>query len=391
MRVIKRLFALFLSVVFYTGCVERYYPSGDDVITGTLVVSAHLTDKPGEQVITISRSDKLLFPQYIPETGCSVVVEDQEGNTIDFKETIPGDYAADIPGEFLETGTLFRLLLLTPDGNRYESEYTQLQASTPIDSIYYQLESIPTSDPQVTVDGIRFYMDFQVDPGSTEYMRWELKETYEFHNPPYEDFIYGFDRRLKPVPDSLSDKQCWITAYVNAIFTLDARNLTSPDFEYMPLHHVSNETQRLSYGYSLLVRQLSLDESAFRYWDELKKNSQENSGIYSRQPSITPSNICNCDDPEEKILGFFSISGLSEKRLFVKDVEALEKYDVMFCYPAPEQPRYRFLRTADLPVYVSRVQFPDSLARMGTTTIECVDCRVRNGSVGEPPDYWPTE
>jgi len=391
MRVFKNPFTLILTVLLFTGCVKRYYPSEDDIITGTLVVSAHLTDKPGEQVISISRSDKLLYPVYVPETGCSVEVEDQEGNITEFMETVPGDYSADIPAEFLKVGTLYRLLLMTPNGNRYESEYTRLQPSTHINSIYYELESIPTSDPLVTVDGIRFYMDFEVDPVAAQYMRWELLETYEFHNPPYEDFIYSFDRRLKPVPDSLSDKQCWITGYVNAIYTMNVGNLTSPDFNYMPLHHISNETQRLSYGYSLLVRQLSMDEPAFRYWDELKKNSQENSGLYSRQPSITPSNICNCDDPEEKILGFFSVSGMTEKRFFVKDVEGFEKYNIMHCYPTPEPPRFRYLMTQDLPVYLSRVEFPEELARFGSTMQECVDCRVRKGSVGEPPDFWPTE
>ncbi len=162
MRVIKLLFILFVLV--FTGCVERYYPTEDDVITGSLVVSAHLSDKPGEQVISISRSDKLLFPKYIPETGCSVAVEDQNGNILEFTETLPGDYAAEITVEFLEQSALYRLLLLTPDGNRYESEYSRLRQSTRIDSIYYELESIPTSDPLVTVDGIRFYMDFLVDP-----------------------------------------------------------------------------------------------------------------------------------------------------------------------------------------------------------------------------------
>ncbi len=222
-------------------------------------------------------------------------------------------------------------------------------------------------------------------------MRWELLETYEFHNPPYEDYIYGFDRQLKPVPDSLTDKQCWFTGHVNAIFTLDAGKLTTPLFNYMPLHHISNETQRLSHGYSLLVSQFSMDEPAFRYWDELKKNTQENSGLYSRQPSITPSNICNCDDPEEIILGFFSISGLSEKRLFVKEVEGLEKYSSLYCVPALELPRFRFLIASDLPVFASRVLAPEYLARFGVTTHGCVDCRVKNGFVGEPPDFWPTE
>ncbi len=391
MRVIKLLFILNLTVLLFFGCVERYYASEDDVITGTLVVSAHLTDKPGEQVISISRSEKLRFPSYVPETGCWVVVEDQVGNSMEFKETVPGDYSVDIPALFLVPGSLYRLLLMTSDGNRYESEYSRLRSSTSINSVYYELESIPTYDPLVTVHGIRFYMDFDVDPDSSEYMRWELLETYEFHNPPYEDYIYGFDRQLKLAPDSLVHKQCWITAYVNAIFTLDAGKLTTPQFNYMPLHHISNETQRLSHGYSLLVRQFSMDEPAFRYWDELKKNTQENSGLYSRQPSITPSNICNCDDPEEKILGFFSISGVSEKRLFVKEVEGLEKYSSLYCVPALELPRFRFLAASDLPIFLSRVLAPEYLARFGETTHECIDCRVKKGSVGDPPDFWPTE
>ena len=171
MRVINNPFTLILAVLLLTGCVERYYPSEDDVMIGTLVVNAHLTDKPGDQVISISRSDKLLYPVYVPESGCLVVVEDQEGNTMEFMETLPGDYSADIPAKFLEPGTLYRLLLMTPDGNRYESEFSGLRSSTPISSIYYELESIPTSDPLLAIDGIRFYMDFEVDPVSSEYMR----------------------------------------------------------------------------------------------------------------------------------------------------------------------------------------------------------------------------
>ncbi len=64
------------------------------------------------------------------------------------------------------------------------------------------MEIHPTVDPDVIVDGIRFYIDFQVDADSSEFMRWELVETYEFHNPDYEGFIYSFDRVLKPLPDS---------------------------------------------------------------------------------------------------------------------------------------------------------------------------------------------
>jgi len=391
MRVTKLLFSLLIPLCF-GGCIERYYPGADDVFTGTLVINAHLTDISGNQTIQISRSDGLLYPEFIPEESCVVELESEDGEVLSFSELTPGYYSRDIPASFWSFGKHYMLRVLTSDGNMYLSDYSQLNPTTGIDSIYYELETYPTADPDVSIEGIRFYMDFRIDPGSSEFMRWELIETYEFHNPDYPGFIYSFDRVLKPIPDSLSDRQCWITGHVNSIFTLDAANMSDERYTYMPLHFVSNETQRLSYGYSLLVRQHSVDAPAFRYWDELKKNSNTQSGLYDRLPSITPSNIRNVDDPEEKILGFFGVSGVREKRFFVKDVEGIKKYDVRFCFPYPELPRLRYLMTSDLPIYASRAGDPETgEVRFGETVQECLDCRVRKGSSGDPPDFWPID
>lgn len=392
MRVIRALIIILVVPLLTFGCVERFYPEEGDIFAGTLVVSAHLTQQQGTQVISISRSDKLIYPIYKPESNCLVLVENLDGEVQEFLETVPGDYMSELSSDFLKFGMSYKLSLVTPDGNRYESEYTKLHQSTRIDSLYYERETQSTTDPDQNIEGIRFFMDFEVDPDSSRFLRWELEETYEFHNPDYEGLIYSYDRILKPIPDSLSDRQCWINGYVNAIFTLDAGNFSSREFTYMPLHFISNETQRLSYGYSLLVRQYSMAEAAFRYWDELKKNSQEMSGMYDRQPSLTPSNICNVENPDEKILGFFSVSGIMEKRIFVKDVEGLEKYDVLFCLPYPEMPRLRYTTTSELPIYVSIAKNPTTGETIrGETVVECLDCRVRKGSSGDPPDFWPLE
>ncbi|MCK4880430.1 MAG: DUF4249 domain-containing protein [Bacteroidales bacterium] len=391
MRVIRGKAYIFI-LLFLSGCVERYYPGADEIFTGTLVINASLTSIPGIQTIQISRSDGLLYPEFIPESSCVVEVENQLGEQLSFSESTPGYYSADVPEGFMRIGDQYMLRVVTSNGNIYLSDYSRLKPPTAIDNIYFEMESYPTIDPEVSIDGIRFYIDFKIDADSSEFMRWELLETYEFHNPNYEGFIYSFDRVLRPLPDSLDDRQCWITGHVNAIYTLDAANLTSPSYNYMPLHFVSNETQRLSYGYSLLVRQHAMDAPSFRYWDELKKNSHSQSGLYDRLPSMTPGNISNVDDPDERILGFFGVSGVTEKRLFVKEVEGLKKYDVRFCFPYPEMPRFRYLMTADLPVYCSRAIDPETgVQHYGETVHECLDCRVRKGSAGDPPDYWPID
>ena len=390
MRVIRSAIYL-LPILFLSACVERYYPEGDDVYTGTLVINAQISSIPGDQTIQISRSDRLQYPEFIPESNCVVEVENEEGGLISFTEESPGYYHGDVPSSFMRFGESYMLRVVTSDGNVYISDYAELKPPTDINRVYFELESYPTIDPNVNVDGIQFYIDFEIDQDSSEFMRWEMVETYEFHNPDYEGYIYGYDRRLKPIPDSLTDRQCWITGNVNEIYTLDVANMSGTDYTYMPLHFVSNETQRLSHGYSLRVRQHSLNEAAFWYWDELKKNSREGNGLYDRLPSITPSNISNENDPEENILGYFTVSGVTEKQIFVKDVEGLNKYDVRFCYPMPELPRLRYLVYQDLPIYASRATGPDIEDRFGETVLECLDCRVKKGSSGEAPDFWPID
>jgi hypothetical protein len=391
MKVIKGISCLFV-LWFFTGCVERYYPDEDEIFTGTLVINASITNIQGIQTIQISRSVDLVYPEFMPESNCMVEVEEISGEKISFPESKPGYYNAELPGGFMKYGGQYMLRVVTSDGNLYQSDYSTLKPATIIDRIYFERESFPTADPDRFIEGIQFYIDFKVDADSSEFMRWELLETYEFHNPPYEGYIYSFDRVLRRLPDSLDDRQCWISGHVNAIYTLDVANMTNSSYTYMPLHFVSNETQRLSYGYSLLVRQHSMDAPAFRYWDELKKNSQTQGGLYDRLPSLTPGNISNADDPQERILGFFGVSGVTEMRIFVKDVEGLQKYDVRFCYPYPEPPRFRYLMAGDLPVYCSRALDPlTGTQHFGETILECLDCRIREGSSGDPPDYWPTD
>jgi len=375
---------------FLPACVERYYPEDADLFTGMLVVNALLSNGSGTQVINLSRSDGLVFPEYMPEPGAAVQVENEEGDQIGFTDSGDGDYLADLPEDFLQEGGSYRLLMITSDGKRYESEFTTLQPASNIDSVYYRLETVPGDEPGTTLEGIRFYLDFHVDSGSGRFLMWDLTETYEFHNPPYEGFIYDTDRVLKPLPDSMSDRQCWITLHIPEIFTQETGNLTAGRYSMKPLHFVSNQTQRLRHGYSLLVRQLTLDEAAFRYWDDLKKNVQEAGALFDTQPSITPGNICSCDDPDERVLGFFTVSAVSEKRIFVSDLEGLDVPDLLFCFPTFEFPRLSYFRLRDLPIFLSRATWPETGEIItGETDRKCLDCRLYRGSSGEPPDFWP--
>jgi hypothetical protein len=83
----------------------------------------------------------------------------------------------------------------------------------------------------------------------------------------------------------------------------------------MLLKFISNLTDRLRVGYSILVDQYSLNEDEYLYWEKLQSITEQVGGLYDIIPSPVPSNVYCVDDPNEKVLGYFSVSANTSKRL----------------------------------------------------------------------------
>ena len=371
-----------------SGCIERYYPEEEDLKTGTLVVVAHLDNGSGIQTITLSRSVDLRNTSFNPVSGCFVQVTRSDGVEREFQEEEPGNYSAILDPPYLRTGDTYKLNIITPDGKQYESEYEIMHPAPGIKSISFEVEELAQADPLSNEKGIRFYIDFEIEKDSGRFMQWKLVETYEIQNPNYPTREYGTDRRWRDVPDTEKILNCWITGNINTIYTLDLGGVEGEVYRHMPLHFVSASSRRLYIRYSLLVRQLSLSEDAFWYWNELKKNVQDKGGLFDTQPAITPSNICNIDDGEELVIGYFSVSGCSEKRVFVEDVPDLElKLDADICAPGYLPMFLHRYPQEDLPFYVATAAI-SGVTESGIVEKECLDCRMYKGSSNIKPDFW---
>ncbi|MGW8314166.1 MAG: DUF4249 domain-containing protein [Bacteroidales bacterium] len=393
LRFPKNLHPGFFLVVFIPllagGCIERYFPEEEEVKVGILVVSADLTDMEGLQTITLSRSTPLDFPSFDAEANCFVQVEREDASSVLFAERVPGIYEGFVEEHWLVTGSACRLQIITPEGERYESSFETLHPAVGIDSLYFNNEFHPTTDPAVTEEGVRFCLDFEINRDAARYLRWKLIETWEMHNPEFSSRrMVDTDRRMKPVPDSVDNPICWITMEVPEIFTRDLGGVSGSRYRAMPLNFVSTETQRLHHRYSLLVQQYSLGAEAFRYWDELGKNIQGKGTLFDTQPSLTPSNICNVDDEEEPVIGYFSVAGVTERRIIVQEIPGLTiRDDPDFCVLGPFP--YNIGQFADelLPCYIAGIMI-DGDEVLGSVPRRCIDCREYRGSTTVPPEYW---
>lgn len=387
----KASFLFVLSVLLWwsTGCVERYYPDEDNLKTGTLVINAHLSDEPGTQVIEISRSVTLIYPSADPVSGSFAEVIREDGESREFTEGLPGYYDSDLDEEFLQIGMSYQVHVITPDGYEYESDFDQLRPVPEIDSIYYLVETNSFASESDSIGGIRFYIDFTYDDEAYEYIRWDLTETYEFHNPDMEGYIYDVDFRLKELPDTANYRTCYITNELHSIHSMSLNSLDYGIYIKKPFSFVPNvqQEQKLKHKYSLLVRQYSMGEAAFHYWNELKKTSQEQGWLFDRQPALLKSNICNMKDETETVLGFFSMSGMKERRAFAVQPEGLDMslYE-WYCYPVVKGPGGPVTRE-DLPKYYARA-WKQGESVFAEVNKHCVDCRDYKNSTHIKPDYW---
>jgi hypothetical protein len=380
MPVNRFLLPILLSLL--TGsCVEPFEPELREP-QEMLVVYGVITDQPGIHSVEVSLSTPYSTPSHIPVQGCIVGVEDELGQRVGYQEVSPGHYEGDLPASFLRVGKSYAVTVISAEGKLYRSDYDTLLACPPVDKVYYEVQRWGTSDPEVNLDGIQFFCDVTGDEDAARNYRWLVEATWEYRAPYTSTYIYMGGPILPLLEDTVST--CYKTEPIASIFTASTKSLSVNGLRKNTLNRVTNETPRLQFTYSLYVKQQSLTNAAFEYWDQLKSMTSETGGLYETQPPITQGNLYNVADPQERVLGYFYATQPQEKRIFVD-----EEFD--FYIPRYECTLDTIERAEDLPSEFPVYLF--SLNPMGagppflTGGKDCFDCRKRGGT-NHKPDFW---
>jgi len=134
---------------------------------------------------------------------------------------------------------------------------------------------------------------------------------------------------------------------------------------------------------------MSLTEEAYYFYSLLESNNQESGGLFDGQPASVTGNITCITDPDEKVLGYFGVSQITTKRIFVKNVPGLSIAPQNFaCTP-------QYLERIDWIVNTTENLWPIYMARRPLGSPEgfyhaqpyCFDCTLSGGSL-EEPDFW---
>lgn len=246
----------------------------------------------------------------------------------------------------------------------------EMKPVPPIDELYYEKTVIREPAEGVSLaEGCEIFLNTHDDSNDCRFYKWEYKETWEIHLP--------FD---------IINKTCWVSSNSDNIAVKSATLLSENRIVKHPLLAISNESDRLAIKYSVLVNQYSLNEEEYIYWSKLKEVTENVGSLYDITPSSIHGNMFCVEDPNQVVLGYFSVSAKSSKRLFIKDnfaglVNKLPDcidYETGSSIPPPS------LNKLIWNIIYCNMCIPPYFAY--TYDRSCADCTVRGTKT--KPDYW---
>jgi hypothetical protein len=370
---------LFSFLLLLNGCVVKYTPVIDEE-KQLLVVQGLITNQPEADTIKLSKSLPMgQISDAITVSGCDVRISDDIGNVYRLTESKPGTYITN-PSDFKgEIGRFYKLHITTVSNNsdfnfqlNYESAPMEMKPVPRLDSLYYvKLVIEPPYKDFKGEDACQIYLNTSDPENTCKFYRWDFSETWVL-------------RLLFPV----ENQTCWITENSHDIVIKSTASFTDSRIDRFPIKYISNITDRLKTKYSILVNQYSMNEDEFNYWEKLQNVTAQVGGLYDIIPASIPSNIICIEKPDEKVLGYFSVSAKSSKRIFIKDKfeGIIDRYNKCIKDTIP------YIDPPGLGVTVWILDDePYHIGPFKVTTADkgCADCTVR-GTTKEP-DFWINE
>ena len=370
----KKIFPLSVVLLIYcASCKEKYFPPVESLQNQLLVVEANLA-YTGPTTIRLTRTTKLNNNSIQSENNATVSVEGKD-NTIRFLNySGNGNYFSSNLNLILNNE--YRLRIRTSSGKEYLSAYVKAMSNPPLDSISWERKN----------DGVQIYVNTNDPTNTVKYFRWDYFETWEIRSTFSSNIIFQNNRirnRNFPAEDV---SICWKNSPSTRILLASSEQLQSGIISKMPVLFIPVSDEKLFIRYSIIAKQYALDRDGHKYFEILKKNTEEIGSFFGPLPAEVKGNLYCVNDPNEPVIGYVTGSGVSEKRIFINYSQVAPWPTGVFCeayYVPPDSVQY-YSENGGL-LLASYLGNPPNKYLFGTPY--CVDCTSRGGS-NIKPSFW---
>ncbi|QLH32435.1 MAG: DUF4249 domain-containing protein [Cyclobacteriaceae bacterium] len=373
-----RLYIIILILVV-VACVDPYNPPEIRQSSPVLIVDGFINSN-ADSKLTLRWSQNINDtnePQV--ETAATVWLEDLEGATHFFTNDYQGNYY--LYAQPL-TSIAYRLHIETGNNKLYRSYYAPVIQSPQIDSVTWKLTDS---------GGVAFSVSTHDDAIAEGYYRWTYEETWEYRSA-YAASIQFDEATGQVVPRTDYIFQCWQTLNSPGILIESTTRLQKNQVSEFQLTSFPQNWEEAKHRYSILVKQQAITRDAFNYWKQVKQTTEDLGTLFGPLPNQVIGNIKCISNPNEIVVGYFSIGSISTKRAFVSAAElpippryytrydACEKFEVSPDQVSSINGIYLLIE----PVYIGNGPMISGY-RYGTPY--CVDCRYTGGTTTKP-DFW---
>jgi hypothetical protein len=393
---------LFVSlVVLCINCIDPYTPNIGK-FRSLLVVDALITDEDAPNYVKLSWTTRVEGEDKRAGDAL-VVISDDSGNSVTLTEKEKGEYWTD-PATFRgEVGKSYTLSVVAANGEEYRSNSCLMYPVNEIDSLYYTYHEAVPKGYLDYYEGVSIYADTPAESASG-YRRWTYDEWWKFRIPypiRARHLNYGRVTEIEP-----KNQICWSHKPSMDI------NVDIPSGEHYLKHPIlflpSELSNRFQMQYHVEVKQLSISREEYGFWNSMKLLNETGGNIFDRQPYPLYGNVKNVNDPSRNAVGYFQVSSVSSKRIYITadDIDnlGLPKYyyecDPIFLTPeyygySLEDTRktpalwnmfYGAIVSSGYSLYWYDTNTDGSLAGFRFVLSHCADCTL-NGQL-DPPDFW---
>ncbi len=370
-------------------CIEPFETEFED-FEDAFVVDATITNEMKRQEIILTRTFKFQDEEVPTEVGARIMVKTDTGEEFIFEETDFGRYISNVSFSAVPDKD-YQLLIASRNGEEYSSEPMRLPQASTIDTLY---ANRVTSD--FGEEGIGIFINTSNPSEDSNFYRYEYEETYKViaprWNPKELEVVEGvFTDSIIIVPRSLDERVCYPTNVSNRFILTDTDDFDTGIVTNFMVKFIEQNNFITTHRYSILVRQFVHSMETYNFLETLNEFSISESVFSETQPGFLEGNITAEDNPSEKVLGFFDVAAVSEKRIFFGyrdffSTERLPDYIEPCVENAPINGLVDLIRW-DLIKYIkdNEGEFPNAGPYITVPQV-CGDCTILGTS--EVPDFW---
>jgi hypothetical protein len=309
--------ATILVAFILQSCIYEFLPK-EGKYEKFLVVYGMITTENGPHEITIYQNRQIGEISFDFVGHAIVSLSDDVGNIIPLTEASNGRYLT--PGAFAgQIGTKYKLNILLQNGKQYESDYVELLDVPGISEIKAEHIIKPTTATTKQDEGYQFYISTEPGNSNQKYFRWEIVEDWETDMP----YIYEFYWDGKSLTEVNIPNKCYEQRHLEDIYISTTNISQSNCLTNYPLNF-TGKYYKLQYGYGIRVRQYSLSEFSYKFWENAIENNNPNA-LNSKQQYPLVGNIRCISNPKELVYGILEASAVKIKNLQVNKMDVMPK------------------------------------------------------------------